>query len=112
MQYTTGGSLSSFSGSKWTINGGGGETSDWACAALLHYGRELSLAEVQQVEEWLGDLFAITNVVPGGRARQAIKDRLSGGSIVHAGSSHRLRCSALASQRSRCHRCMYLAAAA
>ncbi len=60
VQYTTGGSLSSSSSSKWTINKGErDEPSDWACAALLHYRRELSLAEVQQVEGWLDGLYAV-----------------------------------------------------
>ncbi len=61
MQYTTGGVLARNSSSKWTINGGlmADETSDWACAALLHYNRELSLAEVHQVEDWLDGMYAV-----------------------------------------------------
>ena len=38
--------------SKWTINAGllaANEQSDWACAAMLHYNRELPLAEIKQV---------------------------------------------------------------
>ena len=60
---TTGsGGLSASSSAKWAINAGGqmaAETSDWACAALLHYSRELSLDEVQQVEAWLDGLYAV-----------------------------------------------------
>ena len=39
--------------STWTINAGAfsdREASDWACAAVLHYDRELSLAEIDQVD--------------------------------------------------------------
>ena len=39
--------------STWTINAGAfsnREASDWACAAVLHYDRELSLAEIEQVD--------------------------------------------------------------
>jgi hypothetical protein len=35
------------------------QTSDWACACLIHYNRELSLAEVQQVEAWLDDQYLV-----------------------------------------------------
>jgi hypothetical protein len=50
------------SAAKWSINAGAyttAEYSDWACAALLHYSRELSLAEVRQVEDWLDGLYAV-----------------------------------------------------
>ncbi len=61
VNYTTGsGGLSISSSAKWTINAGFySEYSDWACAGLLHYNRELSLAEVEQVEEWLDGLYKV-----------------------------------------------------
>jgi hypothetical protein len=46
---------------KWTINAGTrtNQRSDWACAAMLHYNRELSLAEIRQVESWLSSTYAV-----------------------------------------------------
>ncbi len=58
VNYTTGsGGLSAASSAKWTINVD--SPSDWACAGLLHYNRELSLAEIGQVEEWLDGLYKV-----------------------------------------------------
>ena len=40
---------------KWTINAGSYsafEPSDWACACIIHYNRELTLAEIEEVEAW------------------------------------------------------------
>jgi hypothetical protein len=50
------------SNAKWTINAGAhaiGESSDWACAVVIHYSRELSLGEVQQVEAWLDAMYHV-----------------------------------------------------
>jgi hypothetical protein len=50
---------------RWTINAGASQLpSDWACAGLLHYNRELSLAEVEQVEEWLDGLYKVVPEPP------------------------------------------------
>jgi hypothetical protein len=63
VEYTTGGYIQDGAGSRWNINyAPQGELSNWACAALLHYNRELSLEEIKLVEEWLDDQYA---VVPG-----------------------------------------------
>ena len=49
--------------SKWTINAGShaneNERSDWACAAMLHYNRDLSLVEIQLVESWLASMYGV-----------------------------------------------------
>ncbi len=54
MEYTTGGYIQDGAGSRWDINyAPPGELSNWACAALLHYNRELSLEEIKLV--WCAD---------------------------------------------------------
>jgi hypothetical protein len=61
VNYTTGGSrLDANSTAQWTINNGlYVESSEWACAGLLHYDRELSLAEIELVEGWMDGLFMV-----------------------------------------------------
>ena len=38
---------------------GGGETSDWACAAVIVYNRTLSLNEMITVESWLNSIYSV-----------------------------------------------------
>jgi hypothetical protein len=68
----TGGSKKAGSPIRWTINGGpsrGGasKSSDWACAALLHFNRELGMRELAAVEAWLNAMYAVMPAVAPAR---------------------------------------------